>query len=153
VARAGALYGPFKCARATSTCGWCIRSGLVSYTIRFTPRKPTSTWSAINVNKVAELEKLGLMTAAGRAAFEKLRPTRTVTYSYEQMRQSHLDPADEKRFRANLKAWEFFRGLTKSQQHLGIWRVISAKRTETRQRRLDELIRRSEQGIRPEQEG
>jgi uncharacterized protein YdeI (YjbR/CyaY-like superfamily) len=122
-----------------------------SYTIRFTPRKPTSTWSAVNVKRVAELERLGLMTPAGRAAFEKLQPKRSVIYSYEQKQESKLDPTDEQRFRANKKAWEFLQGLTKSRRQLGIHRVVSAKKPETRQRRLEELIRRSHQGIRPDQ--
>jgi uncharacterized protein YdeI (YjbR/CyaY-like superfamily) len=122
-----------------------------SYTIRFTPRKPTSTWSAVNVKRVAELERLGLMTPGGRAAFEKLQPNRSVIYSYEQKQESKLDPTDEQRFRANKKAWEFLQGLTKSRRQLGIHRVVSAKKPETRQRRLEELIRRSEQGIRPDQ--
>jgi uncharacterized protein YdeI (YjbR/CyaY-like superfamily) len=122
-----------------------------SYTIRFTPRKPTSTWSAVNVKRVAELERLGLMTPAGRAAFEKLQPERSVIYSYEQKQESKLDPTDEQRFRANKKAWEFLQGLSKSRRQLGIHRVVSAKKPETRQRRLEELIRSSEQGIRPDQ--
>jgi uncharacterized protein YdeI (YjbR/CyaY-like superfamily) len=123
-----------------------------SYTIRFTPRKASSTWSAINVKRVAELEKSGLMMAAGRAAFEKLQSHKSVTYSYEQTEQAKLDPVDEKLFRANRKAWEFFQGLSAARRQLGIWRVISAKKAETKQRRLEELIRRSEQGIRPDQD-
>jgi uncharacterized protein YdeI (YjbR/CyaY-like superfamily) len=123
-----------------------------SYTIRFTPRKASSTWSAINVKRVAELEKSGLMMAAGRAAFEKLQSHKSVTYSYEQTEQAKLDPVDEKLFRANRKAWEFFQGLSAARRQLGIWRVISAKKAETKQRRLKELIRRSEQGIRPDQD-
>ena len=123
----------------------------VSYSIRFTPRRPGSIWSAINVKRVAELERLGLMMPAGRAAFEKLQPTKSVIYSYEQKQESKLDPAEERRFRANQKAWAFFQGLTKSRRQLGIHRVVSAKKPETRQRRLEELMRRSEQGIRPDQ--
>lgn len=79
-----------------------------SYTIRFTPRKPTSTWSAINIRRVAELQKLGRMTPAGMRAFERRREDRSATYSYEQKENATLSRADEKLFRRNAEAWTFF---------------------------------------------
>jgi uncharacterized protein YdeI (YjbR/CyaY-like superfamily) len=118
----------------------------VSYTIRFTPRRPRSIWSAINVKRVAELESMGLMSPAGRAAFAKLNVSKSVIYSYEQTQDARLDPADEKRFRANKKAWKFFDALSPRKRHLAIWRNVSAKKPETEQRRIDALIAACEEG-------
>ena len=75
-----------------------------SYSIRFTPRKSISNWSAINIARVAELTKLGLMRHAGLRAFEKRREDKSSIYAYENAVRT-LDPADEKTFRANRKAW------------------------------------------------
>ena len=78
-----------------------------SYTIRFTPRKRGSNWSAINIRRVAELEKLGLMTEAGRAAFALRSEAKSAIYAYENAPRE-LPPEYEKRFKANRKAWEFW---------------------------------------------
>jgi uncharacterized protein YdeI (YjbR/CyaY-like superfamily) len=114
--------------------------GAESYVIRFTPRKPRSNWSAVNVARVAELTKLGRMTPAGLAAFERRAPEKTGIYAYEQRKTAALDPADEKRFRANRSAWKFFERQPPSYRQLVIWRVVTAKRAETRERRLAELV-------------
>src|SRR5947199_2200956 len=79
----------------------------VSYSIRFTPRKKTSTWSAINIARVAELTKLGRMQPAGLRAFEQRREEKSAIYSYENEVRT-LTADDEKKFRANQKAWQFF---------------------------------------------
>lgn len=78
-----------------------------SYAIRFTPRKPGSTWSAVNVERVRELSARGLMQPAGTRAFEARSESRTATYSYEQ-RAVGLDPAFEARFREHPEAWAFW---------------------------------------------
>jgi uncharacterized protein YdeI (YjbR/CyaY-like superfamily) len=130
--------------------GWIdgIRRGIDagSYSIRFTPRKPGSNWSAVNVAKVAELERQGLMTEAGRAAFALRTEEKTGIYSFE--RPVALPPELEQRFRANAKAWSFFEaqppGYRRTQAHL----VASAKRPETRHKRLAQLIEASERGER-----
>jgi uncharacterized protein YdeI (YjbR/CyaY-like superfamily) len=114
------------------------------YTIRFTPRTTRSTWSAVNIKR-AELKKRGLMLPAGIAAFEKRSEDRSRIYSYER-KNAALDPAFEKRFRANKKAWAFFESQTASYKRAAVWWVISAKREETRLRRLDKLIEVSSQG-------
>jgi uncharacterized protein YdeI (YjbR/CyaY-like superfamily) len=92
--------------------GWIdgVRKSLgeTSYTIRFTPRKPRSNWSAINVKRVAELARLGLMRPAGSEAFEARAEERTGIYAYENRHAAALDPAKERQFRADKKAWEFF---------------------------------------------
>jgi uncharacterized protein YdeI (YjbR/CyaY-like superfamily) len=118
-----------------------------SYRIRFTPRKPKSIWSNVNVKRVAALKKLGRMAAAGLAAFAKADPKRSGIYAYER-RNARLAPADEKRFRANKKAWTFFKAQAPWYQRILTYWVVSAKREETRQRRLAALIADSEVGRR-----
>jgi uncharacterized protein YdeI (YjbR/CyaY-like superfamily) len=119
----------------------------IRYRIRFTPRKPTSTWSAINVKRVAELTKLGLMRPAGLKAFQARRGDKTGIYAYEQRKNAALTPAYEKQFRANQKAWHFFRQQPPWYQRTASYFVISAKQETTRQKRLAQLIRDSEAGL------
>lgn len=117
----------------------------VSYSIRFTPRKPTSNWSAINIARVAELTKLGLMRPAGQRAFEQRREDKSAIYAYENAVRS-LDPSDEKMFRANRKAWQFFNAQAPWYRRVCIYWVTSAKKEETRARRLATLINDSANG-------
>jgi uncharacterized protein YdeI (YjbR/CyaY-like superfamily) len=117
-----------------------------SYTNRFTPRKPRSTWSAVNIKRVEELKQLGLMHSAGLAAFERRSEDRSGIYSYEQRNSARLDGVHERRFRANRKAWDFFRAQPPSYRTAAIWWVVSAKREDTRDRRLSQLIENSEGG-------
>ncbi len=117
-----------------------------SYTVRFTPRRPRSIWSAVNVGRVAELTKLSLMTPRGVKAFEARRADRTGIYSHEQKESAKLSRPQEKRFRANGKAWEFFQAQPPGYRRQATWWVVSAKKEETRERRLDRLIADSEQG-------
>lgn len=114
-----------------------------SYTIRFTPRKAGSNWSAVNVRRAEELFELGLMRPAGLEAF-RARRQRTGIYSYEQRQEARLEPAQERRFRANPKAWAYFQARPPSYRQAAIWWVVSAKREATRERRLDQLIEDSE---------
>lgn len=118
-----------------------------SYRIRFTPRKPGSTWSAINVRRVAELTKLGLMQPAGVKAFEARKGEKTGIYAYEQRKQATLPPAYEKQFRAKTRAWEFFQGQPPWYRRTATHYVISAKQEATRQKRLAELIGDSGAGL------
>jgi uncharacterized protein YdeI (YjbR/CyaY-like superfamily) len=119
----------------------------VSYSIRFTPRKAVSNWSAINIARVAELTKLGLMQPAGLRAFEKRREDKSAIYSYENAVRT-LDPADEKTFRANRKAWQFFNAQPPWYRRVCIYWVTSGKKEETRARRLATLIDDSANGRR-----
>jgi uncharacterized protein YdeI (YjbR/CyaY-like superfamily) len=114
--------------------------GDTSYSIRFTPRAARSTWSAVNVAKVDGLIREGRMTPAGLTAFERRDPARTAIYSHEQRDAAKLDPAMERRFRANAAAWAWFGDQAPSYRRQATWWVISAKRPETRDRRLDQLI-------------
>ncbi|HKG59046.1 MAG TPA: YdeI/OmpD-associated family protein [Pyrinomonadaceae bacterium] len=131
--------------------GWIdgVRKNLneTSYTIRFTPRKPTSIWSLVNVNHVERLQKEGRMHAAGLAAYERRAPERTGIYSFEN-RPRELSPEYEKAFRQNKAAWKFFQEQPPGYKRLMIFRTMSAKREETRLRRLKQLIESSEKGVR-----
>jgi uncharacterized protein YdeI (YjbR/CyaY-like superfamily) len=108
-----------------------------SYSIRFTRRKPTSTWSAVNVAKMAELEAAGRMADAGRAAFAKRRESRTGTYSYEQ--QGDVD-FDDSALRADRAAWDYWTKAAPSYRKVCMHWVTSAKRPETRDKRMTELV-------------
>jgi uncharacterized protein YdeI (YjbR/CyaY-like superfamily) len=119
-----------------------------SYVIRFTPRKPQSTWSAVNIARVAELKRDGRMRPAGLAAFERRRDDKSAIYSYEQRKTAVFDEAAERQFRANAKAWEFFQSQPPWYRRTATYKVISAKREETRQKRLAELIADSAGGRR-----
>jgi len=118
----------------------------ISYQIRFTPRKPTSTWSAINIKRAAELSKLGLMHAAGLKAFEARQSDKSAIYSYEQRKNPKLPALYEKQFRANQKAWAFFQQQPPWYQRTAAHFVISAKQESTREKRLERLIQDSAAG-------
>jgi uncharacterized protein YdeI (YjbR/CyaY-like superfamily) len=117
-----------------------------SYTIRFTPRKPTSTWSAINIKRVEELTRRGLMQPAGVSAFEARSEAKSAIYAYEQRHAAKLTAEQERRFRANKRAWAFFEAQPPWYRRTATWWVVSAKRADTRARRLDTLIEDSAAG-------
>jgi uncharacterized protein YdeI (YjbR/CyaY-like superfamily) len=131
--------------------GWIdgIRKSLgpESYANRFTPRRARSTWSAVNVKRAQELIGLGRMTPAGMTAFEAREEQRTGIYSYEQ-RPQELPPEYERKLKANMRAWEFWRDVAPSYRKAATWWVISAKKEETRARRLSTLIETSAKGER-----
>ncbi|TSA19457.1 bacteriocin-protection protein [bacterium] len=118
-----------------------------SYMIRFTPRKPTSIWSAVNSKRAQELTRLGLMQPAGMKAFEVRDAKKSNLYSFEQ-KHVRLKSAYEKQFRANRNAWQFFQSQPPSYQKTATWWVVSAKQEATRQRRLTLLISDSADGRR-----
>ncbi len=115
------------------------------YCIRFTPRRAGSIWSAVNIRKVRELKKQGLMTQPGLDAWAARSRQRSVRYAYEQG-NVQLDPAYEKKLRANAKAWAYFESLAPSYRKPSVWWVMSAKQEKTRLRRLDILIDCSSKG-------
>ena len=110
-----------------------------SYTIRFTPRRSRSIWSAINIKIVRKLSAAGRMHAAGLKAFEARLPNKSGIYSYEQ-RPLNLDPASEKFLRKNKAAWTFFQAQPPSYRKVVSWWVVSAKKEETRLKRFAKLI-------------
>lgn len=118
-----------------------------TYCQRFTPRKARSTWSKINVERVKELRKLGLVHPAGLRAFEAREHKDGRGYSYEEELRK-LSPAYEKRFRANKKAWAFWSAQPPGYRRTASWWVMSAKKEETRLRRLTTLIEDSKSGRR-----
>jgi uncharacterized protein YdeI (YjbR/CyaY-like superfamily) len=132
--------------------GWIdgVRRGIddESYSIRFTPRKPTSNWSQVNIDKVAELTERGLMRPAGLAAFERRSDKRSAIYSYEQRHEAKLDAGQELEFRANAAAWSFFEAQPRGYRRTATYWVVTAKREETRRRRLATLIDDSANGRR-----
>jgi uncharacterized protein YdeI (YjbR/CyaY-like superfamily) len=116
-----------------------------SYTNRFTPRRPNSNWSAVNVAKVEKLKAAGLMKPAGLRAFEARTAERTGVYSFE--REAAVLPPDfEQAFRADAAAWEWFEARPPGYRRTAIHWVVSAKREETRLRRLRQLIDCSAEG-------
>jgi uncharacterized protein YdeI (YjbR/CyaY-like superfamily) len=130
--------------------GWIdgVRKGLDAdaYTIRFTPRKPTSIWSAINVAKVATLRKAGRMQPAGEAAFAKRTAARTGVYSFERAEAAKLSAAESRALRANPEAAAFFAAQPPWYQRAAAHWIVSAKREDTRAKRLAALITDSAAG-------
>jgi len=118
-----------------------------SYMIRFTPRKSTSTWSAVNAKRAQELIRLGLMQPAGKKAFEGRDVKRSKLYSFEQ-KSATLETAYEKQFRTNPNAWQFFQSQPPWYRKTATWWVVSAKQEATRQKRLAVLISDSKAGRR-----
>ena len=121
--------------------------GAESYTIRFSPRRAGSVWSAVNIQRVEELTALGRMAPPGLAAFAVRDEAKSRQYSYEQ-RARGLDPAYEAQVEANAAAWAFWQAQPPGYRRNASWWVMSAKREETRQRRLATLIEDSAAGRR-----
>lgn len=119
-----------------------------SYTIRFTPRRPGSIWSARNVARVEALTGEGLMRPAGLAAYERRSDERTGVYSFENREQATFTREQERSFRANRGAWKFFQSQAPWYRRTATHWVVSAKREDTRERRLAQLIDDSAQGRR-----
>jgi uncharacterized protein YdeI (YjbR/CyaY-like superfamily) len=119
----------------------------VSYSIRFTPRRRGSIWSAVNIGRATELSKQGLMSPAGLRAFDARDEKKSAIYSYEN-RPRELAPEYEKRFRANKQAWEYWTAQPPGYRRLVTYWVMEAKKEETRERRLATLIADSAAGRR-----
>ncbi len=113
------------------------------YSIRFTPRRKRSIWSAVNIKRVGELIAEGRMQPAGLKVFEQRDPSRVEQYSFENARPE-FEPEQAAAFESRPGAWEFFQAQPPSYRKIATWWVISAKRPETRQRRLGQLIDCSE---------
>jgi uncharacterized protein YdeI (YjbR/CyaY-like superfamily) len=114
---------------------------------RFTPRRPKSNWSEVNIAKVAELRKQGRMTSAGEAAFAARR-SEPAPYSYERRHEAAFDTEQEAAFRADDAAWAWFGEQSPSYRALATFWVVSAKRPDTRARRLATLVECSREGRR-----
>lgn len=117
-----------------------------SYKIRFTSRKSTSIWSAVNIKKIETLAKQGLLHPVGLASFEKRTDSRSKVYSFEK-EEMRFSPAFIKQFKASKKAWNYFESLAPSYKKTSTHWVMSAKQEHTRIKRLHQLITDSEAGI------
>lgn len=115
-----------------------------SYSIRFTPRRSNSVWSGINIKKIEELTKAGLMKPAGLKAFNLRKEDKSRIYSYVND-ISFADSSLEKQFRANEAAWNFFMKKAPSHRKAVMHWVMSARQEATRLQRLKKLINVSEQ--------
>jgi uncharacterized protein YdeI (YjbR/CyaY-like superfamily) len=118
-----------------------------AYTVRFTPRKPKSNWSVVNIRRVRQLIKFKRMSAHGLHVFQARDQRRAERYSYER-KTSKLNRAQEELFKAHQSAWQYFRSQAPWYQRVTTWWVISAAKPETRKRRLAELIHDSAAGHR-----
>ncbi len=118
------------------------------YTIRFTPRRKGSVWSKVNIRKVEELIQSGRMRPAGERAFEKRAEERSGIYSFEQRSEAVLSEEALARIRADAEAWEFWESQPPGYRRQATWWVVSAKREDTRSRRLEQLIADSAAGQR-----
>jgi uncharacterized protein YdeI (YjbR/CyaY-like superfamily) len=129
--------------------GWIdgVRRSLdkVRYVIRFTPRKGGSNWSAINIGKIKELKRQGLLHPAGLEAYKKRKPEKSAIYSYENQPAS-FSAIFKQKFRSNKKAWDFFSVQIPSYRRTVTHWVMRAKQESTRERRLQALISNSEAG-------
>jgi uncharacterized protein YdeI (YjbR/CyaY-like superfamily) len=123
--------------------GWIdgVRRGVDqdSFSVRFTPRRPKSRWSAVNIRKVGELEAAGRMQPAGHAAFAARAERPTRRYSYES-KPTALDPAFERRLRGDRRAGAWYQSQPPWYRRITAFWVMEAKREETRERRFATLL-------------
>ena len=115
-----------------------------SFQQRFTPRREKSNWSAVNIKRMKTLIAEGKVAKPGLDAFARRGKTKAAPYSYEN-RGLKLDPAFVKRFKAEPKAWKFFEALPTGYKNLMVFRVMDAKRHDTRERRFAQLLELSRQ--------
>jgi uncharacterized protein YdeI (YjbR/CyaY-like superfamily) len=131
--------------------GWIdgVRKSIdeISYAQRFSPRKPKSIWSLINVRHVERLKSEGRMQPSGLAVYALREDKRTGVYSFEN-RPRELSPEYQKVFQKNKKAWEFFKNQPPYYQRTLSFYVMGAKQEATRLRRLQLLMESSEKGKR-----
>jgi uncharacterized protein YdeI (YjbR/CyaY-like superfamily) len=111
-----------------------------SYLIRFTPRKTTSIWSAINIAKFEQLQSRGRMTPAGAKAFAHRKDEKSVVYAYEQEVMAQLSSQEVRTFKRKKSAWRFFEDCPPSYRKVLLHWVTTAKKAETRASRLVTLM-------------
>lgn len=119
----------------------------VSYSIRFTPRRSGSIWSSVNIARARALIEQGRMQPGGLAAFQARRENKSGIYSYEQ-RPVELPEPYARLLKKRREAWDFFHAQPASYRRAVIWWIVSAKKEETRLKRLDKLAAHSAQGQR-----
>ncbi len=124
------------------------RIDAAAYQIRFTPRKPTSIWSAVNIAKMDALRASGRMTAAGEAAFSRRTEAKSNVYAYEQASVAELSLGDERAFKQKPEAWQFFQAAPASYRKVILHWLSSAKKPETRAHRFKTLVQACADGRR-----
>ncbi len=118
------------------------------YQIRFTPRKPGSIWSAVNIKKIETLTQQGLMMPAGIAIFQKRTENKSRVYSFEND-EAEFSPKLEKQFKSNKAAWKYFQALAPSYRKISKNWVMDAKQETTQLKRMNQLIEASASGTNP----
>lgn len=118
-----------------------------AYMQRWTPRKRGSIWSNVNIERMTGLIAAGRAAPAGLLAFEQRTAERSGVYSHEQP-EAEFEASQEAALRADAGAWAFWEGQPPSYRQAATWWVISAKRGETRARRLDQLAAACQAGRR-----
>lgn len=113
------------------------------YSVRFTPRRTGSIWSAVNLAKVEVLIAAGRMQPAGLKAHQARDLARERAYSFELAETAELDPAERARFEAEPAAWRYFEAAPPGYRKTLLHWIVTARKSETRARRLAELIRAS----------
>lgn len=111
-----------------------------AYSIRFTPRKADSIWSAVNIAKVAQLRAQGRMRPAGEAAYARRSEARSKVYSHERLSDAELSPDEARAFAAQAEAWRYFASTPPGYRRVVLHWVTSAKKAETRAARLARLV-------------
>jgi uncharacterized protein YdeI (YjbR/CyaY-like superfamily) len=119
-----------------------------SYSIRFTHRRASSIWSAINIAKFEQLQSEGRMTPAGAQAFAHRKEHKSAIYSYEQEESAELSAQELREFRRNKQAWQFFEAAPPGYKKQMLHRIVSARKPETRAARLAKLVQASAAGQR-----
>lgn len=119
-----------------------------SYTIRFTPRRPGSIWSAVNIDKMNVLISKGLVKPEGLEAFEKRTESKSRIYAFEQKEDPVLPEVFERQFRENEAAYGFFINQAPSYKKVVLHWIITAKQDKTKQSRFDKLVQACEEGRR-----
>jgi uncharacterized protein YdeI (YjbR/CyaY-like superfamily) len=109
------------------------------YCIRFTPRRKTSSWSLVNIRKIEELARKGLLQPAGLEVFRRRKEEKSGIYSFENETKT-LARRFENRFKANKKAWKYFMGQAPTYRKVILHRIMSAKQKTTRLKRLQAVI-------------
>jgi uncharacterized protein YdeI (YjbR/CyaY-like superfamily) len=111
-----------------------------SYEIRFTPRRPGSIWSKVNIAKLEQLRLTGQMTKAGEGAFARRQEAKSGVYSYEQPESSELPEEERRRFQKIKAAWIYFESCPPGYRRTIVHWITAAKKPETRSQRLEKLI-------------
>lgn len=117
------------------------------FTQRFTPRTARSAWSVVNIDRVRKLTEGRRMAPPGAAVFAARDPARSGIYSFER-ESAEFPPELKKRFRGDRDAWEFFTSQPPYYRKMATWWVVSARKAETRDRRLAQLMEDSARGRR-----